>query len=434
MMTGKQVRDAAVQSSLSALKVTFNHFLFRENYYAVKNRYDYFKGLVDKKTGQLMMTDEEAARRAVNLVNSTSGVVHAADFGPNGPAWSLMTFARGLTIAPLRVIAGITEPTLRKLYGNTNKFKIDPISGLINPITMGDLSPRDADFLQAYYAQHLAKVIGLRVLAAGIAQYSMSFLDDDKKDEYGQEGHDPLNKKRFIYNNPEGFRMGVRTPWTDVNGRRIMMNPTPFREGEQLVDAAGFEKYHFPESTINWMKNRLNVWEGLILSSIYGVDLGSGQEIPGKGTDQYADELTKYMLSKVMPLSLGVTEEEKEQRPSQGGAAEFFNRAGAFLGTTPSVAAIGSTQPGFEDAKRMQKTQELERQKARESTKTMNALEVMQMKISANMTAKERLNIFKSKSPEYDMMKVNKFIRTETQKAKQEEEKNQLVPTSNTGE
>ena len=140
------------------------------------------------------------------------------------------------------------------------------------------------------------------------------------------------------------------------------------------------------------------------------------------------------MLAKITPISLGVTEEEKEQRPSQGGAAEFFNRAGAFLGTTPSVTSFESFQPGFEDAKRMQKTQELERQKARESTKTMNALEVMQMKISANMSAKERLNIFKSKSPEYDMMKVNKFIRTETQKAKREEEENQLAATSQTGE
>ena len=169
-----------------------------------------------------------------------------------------------------------------------------------------------------------------------------------------------------------------------------------------------------------------------MLSSIYGVDFGSGQAIPGKDTDHYADELTKYMLSKVKPLSLGVTQEEKEQQPSQGGAADVANRIGAFLGSTPSVAPKG-WQQGYEDAERVKKEQALQHQKAREATNGMSKLDVMQMQINKNFTAKERMEIAQGKDPSYNMRKVFKLINQETQKQKQEEEENQLVPTSQTG-
>ena len=98
---------------------------------------------------------------------------------------------------------------------------------MLNPIRMGDVSAKDADFLTGYYAQHLAKIIAMRVLAAGVVQYAMSFGDDDKKDEFGQQGNDPLNKKRFIYNNPAGMRMSIRTPWTTINGQRVVFKPYP---------------------------------------------------------------------------------------------------------------------------------------------------------------------------------------------------------------
>ena len=114
--------DAAVRTTLSATKIMFAHPLQREIYNVTNQRYNHFRGLADAQ-GNKLMTDEEAARRAVNLINSTSGVVHPSDFGPYGPAWSLLSFARGLTIAPLRVITGTVEPTLRNIYGKIRNSK-----------------------------------------------------------------------------------------------------------------------------------------------------------------------------------------------------------------------------------------------------------------------------------------------------------------------
>ena len=43
------------------------------------------------------------------------------------------------------------------------------------------------------------------------------------------------------------------------------------------------------------------------------------------------------------------------------------------------------------------------------------------------------MEIAQGKDPSYNMRKVFKLINQETQKQKQEEEENQLVPTSQTG-
>ena len=49
-----------------------------------------------------------------------------------------------------------------------------------------------------------------------------------------------------------------------------------------------------------------------MLGAAKGVDMGTGQEIPGKGTDEYGDRLTKSMMAKVMPTKFRIlTQAEK---------------------------------------------------------------------------------------------------------------------------
>lgn len=390
MMTKEQVVGQSWDSVLNMNRIMFDQFLTRELYAVTNARFQQFREMTGPD-GQRAMTDAEASRRAVTLVNSTSGVVHQASFGKSGPLWSLLTFARGLTIAPLRVISGTIEPTLRNIYGqdSSKRYKVDAFSGALNPVTMGDVSPKDADFLQAYYAQHIVKTIGLRMLAMGTVQYALSFLDDDKKDEYGQSGSDPMNSKRFIWNNPEGSRLSIRTPWNDINGRRIMMDPTFLRESKVLLDNMGIgTRYQFPATTVSWMASRMNAWMGLTLGAINGVDPTTGVKFADKDTDEYAHNVEQWMMSKVMPLSLGWTQSEKEMR-TENPAGQAIIQGSALFGSTPKTAPIGWT-PQYEQMMKADKEFKTQQQKEKDLVSQMSADDVLRKKLSVYFTDKAK--------------------------------------------
>jgi hypothetical protein len=126
---------------------------------------------------------DEAARLAVKFVNDTSFMLNPDIFGDEGPILVTTLFTRNLTIGFMRLITGSAYPFLNKLSPKIFSIRTGGFGKISNSITHGEASMKDMAFLTRFYQVHLIKTLLAGMLFNGLAQFALSFLDDDEQDE-----------------------------------------------------------------------------------------------------------------------------------------------------------------------------------------------------------------------------------------------------------
>lgn len=342
--TPAQALDEYIETVGFTNKVMFEHFLFQELYNVSVQRLNQFREMKDAN-GNRLMTDDEAARRVASFMNTTSNLSPSYLFGKEGPLYNLMLFTRGLFVSPIRVLLGASRPLTNRFgSGKGQRYKTG-VAGVINPFVSNDISADDADFLSKYYAVHLVKMVALSLLAKGILQYALSGFDDDKRDEFGQSGSDPFNKKRLILNNPRGQLFAIRLPWKGKRGEQLTMVTPIFPEPKRITDMMGFGSMPFPTSVVNYLKNRTNAWIPQVIGFISNHDMNSGERLTDPNAQSIYDRFYKSFIGSSIPLSFGISEQEAQLLPDN-----IFAKAGQFGGANINSYPLGWWNYGGKDS------------------------------------------------------------------------------------
>lgn len=326
-----------VGSTLGINKAIFQHLIARRLYHVVDNRFQQFVNMgMDKNT---------AARRAVKLVNDTSFMLNPDIWGKEGKYFTTLLFTRNLTVGFIRQVTGMMHP-VAQVFGI--KHKNSP-GALTNSLFHGEVSQADMDFLAKYYAQHLAKVVFAGVLINGLIQYGLSYLDDDKEDENGEQGGGFLATKRFMWNNEPGKKFSVRLPWKDHTNRRMYVDFQLLREARHLGDLFFDDLEDVPNNMIRWGKNRLNTMLRVFAEVLLNVDYSGRAIIADKENlpiDLQLELYSDYFKQQFSPLGFGMRREEKSYTGNKKldtalTAIEIFGaskRYGTALGEGETVA------------------------------------------------------------------------------------------------
>jgi hypothetical protein len=158
----------------------------------------------------------------------------------------------------MRLISAAAFPILPK---NWFIQKDGGFSKLSNSLRHGEVSIKDMAFLTRYYQIHLLKTMVAGLLFNGVAQFALSFVDDDERDEHGEVGDGQFfAKKRFPQFNEKRHRSQIRIPITDMRGRRRYWSPQIFREAQHIQQLLGdWGSRNVPDQMANWFRNRLSL-------------------------------------------------------------------------------------------------------------------------------------------------------------------------------
>lgn len=308
-VTGAKVVDDFVNTLGGINSTLFEDFLFKELYRVAKKRLDSYRSMVDSN-GNRIMTEDEAARRTASYMNTISSIVPSNLFGPEGPLYSVLLFTRGLTIGIARTImssdigVGIQKAT--GVWGN-QRYSNNPL----NPFISAEMTRADCEFLSRYYTLHLLKIIAISIITKAIAQFALSFIDDDEEDEFGEKGHDLNLKKRNILNNPDPF--SIRLPETNQYGARLYAETTIFPEVGKTAKAFGIgTDMKMPSSLLNYLMNRTNAWIGSTIGFISNKNWRTGQQLSDPMLDEgFIDRVSKT-FGTMMPINMPLFETQSD--------------------------------------------------------------------------------------------------------------------------
>lgn len=291
--TPEQAAQSLADTTANINKHMFERFILKELWDVTRKKRDAFFQK-DPEAGK-----EVALRRAVEYIAKVSFMTPSHEFGPSGQIYNIALFSRGLTFGPLALAAGA--------MGIGGKYKRGAAASAINPLSNAFTNVNDVKFLQRQYLNHIAKMAAIKIMAIGILQYALSFLDDKEDDD---------EKKRYFWNNPAGLTFATRLPTRDLSGNELYSKPQFGREINQWVDMAGWGSLPFPNSLQSWLKNRTNAGVSVLISAINNYDMGKGQKIadPKLPPDQYWAEMAGWMTKNMVPLSMGLSDQEKRER------------------------------------------------------------------------------------------------------------------------
>jgi hypothetical protein len=301
----------------------FEHFIARKVY-----------GVTDKIYKKFLnkgMEKEEAARRAVKLMNDFSFMLDPNIWGPEGKAFSLIMFTRNIAAGTIRIMSGAAWPLLKKtplrnMYGLSSRKEMTDRGRRWSPSRMfqawfhGESSASDMDALATHYQMHILKVMTTSLLINSALQFMLSFWDDDKEDEHGQiasrEPKGTLIKKRYMIYNEPNKRFAIRIPGDrDLNQRRLYIETQFLREAKHMLSIAGLmsDKWAPVGGTLAWFKNRLNAPLITILDIAQNRNAQTGGDIFDPQIDnQYNTQaIINYVAKSLVPLAVFLREEER---------------------------------------------------------------------------------------------------------------------------
>jgi hypothetical protein len=143
-----------------------------------------------------------------------------------GTAYAVESFIREKT--------GIKQFSVVK---NAQKMKMGA-GRRFNAFTMSSLTENEMDIASKHLAGHMAKVMAMAFFASAILQYALSYMDDDKDDEWQGETWMGIPKKRLIWFNEPGHMLGVRLPWATYEGKRLYVEGSFLRDARQWYQIA----------------------------------------------------------------------------------------------------------------------------------------------------------------------------------------------------
>jgi hypothetical protein len=258
------------------------------------------------------LTEDRAARLAVKFVNDTSFMLNPDIFGDQGKILVTTFFTRNLTIGFLRLMTQAAFPFLPKDWF---KLKVGGFSALTNAVTGADASLKDLAFLARHYQVHLLKTMAAGLLFNGLAQFALSFIDDDERDEHGEFGDGNfLAKKRFVQFNERDKRTNIRTPFKTARGQRVYWNPQLFREAQHIQQLLGnWGSRTLPDQARRWFTNRLSL-STIPLQLVFNRDY-FGDPIVDRdlGLDIQLKQVKDFIVANGIPLGL-----RKEERVTTG--------------------------------------------------------------------------------------------------------------------
>jgi hypothetical protein len=326
----------------------FQQFIFREVYHVLEKRYNQLL-----KEG---FSDDDASRMATKFVSETSFMLSPDIFGKDGKILSLALFTRQLTVGFIRQLTGAMYPVLKGtgLY----KYHTGSASSLLNSWFHGETKQSDMDYLAKYYAMHIGKMLTVKILAMSLIQYMLSFGDDDKEDEHGEIAKGKLDaKKRYMSMNEPGKRWVVRTPWKDINQRRIYLDFQVLREANQLTDMLGwFVDKSWGQGPGKWFMNRINTFPRWVFEVMTNSDF-QGQPItnyqannPEEFFKYQMPEIKEFFKKEMMPFGF-----KKEPAAEEPGVDSILRGINFFGGTSRRGMPLeeGYTAEEFEKMKRL---------------------------------------------------------------------------------
>jgi hypothetical protein len=216
-------KSALLQSELErgkeALGTKFGIDDYVFGHYVGKIMFEYWNTMFDRFT-QKGMSEAQAARRAADFCNDTTGMMNPAIYGQEGRALQGVLFARDFTMSMMRMTTGA--------LGIKQDYATEGWRKYTNSLFHGEKTRADFDALVPYYRQHLARVALTKFIVCNMLQYGMSFMNED-----------PEDRGKFAWDNPEGYKFAIKLPFQDTEHRWIYLDLLFLREANQLADMFG---------------------------------------------------------------------------------------------------------------------------------------------------------------------------------------------------
>jgi hypothetical protein len=297
---------AELVSSVGGLNTAIFQRYIGHNLYNVTQKW--YEKFIDKG-----MSPDRAAQLAVKFVNDTSFMLNPDIFGDEGPILVTTLFTRNLTVGFMRLIAGAAFP-FAKAVGAEQFYTVRSggLGKLTNAITHADTSLTDLAFLGRYYQIHVLKTLAAGMLFTSMAQFALSFLDDDERDEHGEVGDGDFDKKkRFTFLNERGKRSQIRLPIANRRGQRAYWSPQIFREAIHMQQLLGdWGSKTIPDSMSSWFTNRLSIATVPIFLAFNRDYFGDPIRNKDLNLELQTEQVKNFLIESGTPL--GFRQEERE--------------------------------------------------------------------------------------------------------------------------